>query len=150
MGSLDVFAIDEESAEQGIWATVYTPTTDEVKAGRKKIRLRIRSINSEKYRTEYRKLERSWRPQFMANDGVLKPSEQDEFDSVLIGRAVVTAWEGVTDAQNAEIPYSQRAVQEEMRRLPLLRRLVWQMARNDEAFKPAQQLREERETLAKN
>lgn len=140
----EVYASNAEDAENGKWFTLRPGTKDT-----KPLRVKIRSAHSRPVRKAEQKLDRKYRVQYMAGNGVLDPDTQDERDTQLVTTAILVAWENFEGDDGQPLAFTHKVVTETLTEFPQLRREILFMARMDDNFR-AERLEEEAKAAAGN
>lgn len=140
----EVYASNEEDAENGKWFDLRPGTADT-----KALCVKLRSAHSRKVRKEEQKLDKRYRVQYMAGNGVLAPDISDEREVLLIAGAVLVGWENFDDDAGKPLPFTHKVVTETLTAFPQLRREILFTARLDDNFRP-DRTEAEQEGVTKN
>lgn len=140
----EVYASNEEDAENGKWLTLRPASGDS-----KPLEVKIRSAHSRKVRKEEQKLDKKYRVQYMAGNGVLDPSSQDERDVELVAKAILVDWKNFDADDGTSLVFGHKVVSETLAAFPQLRREILFMARMDDNFRP-ERTEAEREAVVGN
>lgn len=118
------YETDTVAEEEGAWV--------ELRPG---IHVRIRSSSSSTVREYATKLAKNQRNIMKANGWVLPPKMSDRNDVLLCKHAIVTDWNGVTDREGNDVPYSPENVEKILIMLPRFREDIMFASQTDETYK---------------
>jgi hypothetical protein len=141
----DVYASDPDASENGRWLDL-RPATKKVKA----LRVKVRSLHSKVCRREDAKLDKKYRVQYLAGNGILDPETQDEKEVLFVSRGVLVDWDNFVGDDDQPLPFKPEVVQATLREFPQLRREILMLARMDDNFRPPELVAAEREGMAGN